>query len=143
MMQRLESERNFTTSSFNKFLYYHSIQKPVSVGYKVIRPKGAKFQLIHMHHTLQFIPRICTHEIHINLQWGNFSYFHVLIISATKRKSYVFQAYPNLTNFLSSWFLYNKEKGIPLMGPKHPPPNYWRPGRMSSMLQQMLLNYCY
>jgi hypothetical protein len=80
-----------------------------------------------MHQTLQFIPRICTYEIDINLKWEDFSYFHVLIILATKLKSHVFQAYPNLTNFLISWFFYNKEKGIPLMRPKRTALTYWRP----------------
>jgi hypothetical protein len=75
-----------------------------------------------MHHTLHFIRRVCIYEIDINLKWRDFSYFHVLIISAAKLKSYVFQAFPNLTNFLISWFLCIKEKGIPLKDPKRTTP---------------------
>jgi hypothetical protein len=46
------------------------------------------------------------------------SYFHALITSSTKLKSYALETYPNLTNFLYSWFLFKKKKGIPLVGSK-------------------------
>ncbi len=81
-----------------------------------------------MHHILQFIPRICTYEIDMNLKWGEFLVFSCSYHFNYKTEAHVCQAYPNLTNFLISWFFYNKEKGIPLMGPKRTPLTYWRPG---------------
>jgi hypothetical protein len=36
--------------------------------------------------------------------------------------------FPSLTHFLFSWFEHRKDKGIPLVGPKHMPPSFWRLG---------------
>jgi len=80
----------FYNQRFKKFLYYHWIQKLVHISYKIITPNRGKSQLIHMNHILQFIITACTNEIHINLKWRGFSYFHVFITSITKLKSYVF-----------------------------------------------------
>jgi hypothetical protein len=36
--------------------------------------------------------------------------------------------FPNLLHFLDCWVIYKEEKDIPLVGPKHIPPNCWRLG---------------
>jgi hypothetical protein len=95
------------------FFYYCWMQKPICIGYWVIRPKKGRSQLTHMNyimHTLQFILTTCTNEIHINLEWGDFLYFHVLITSVIKQKSCALQIYLDLTNFMISLFLYKKKR---------------------------------
>ncbi len=59
--------------------------------YEATKPKKGESQLIHKNYILQFIPTTCIHEIDMNLEWEDLSYFHVLIISSTKLKFYALE----------------------------------------------------
>jgi hypothetical protein len=104
---------------FKKYIYYHWIQKSICRSYTTTtHQKKGRYHLAPTNHTLQFIQTTCTNTYDVNLYWDEFFYFHALITSFTKLKSYAVEIYPNLTNFFYYWFLFKKDKNVLLVGPK-------------------------
>ncbi len=52
--------------------------------------------------------------------------FYKLIYSTIAISKHVITKFLDLLHFLDSRVVYKEEKGIPLVGPKHIPPSYWR-----------------
>jgi hypothetical protein len=78
--------------------------------------------------TIKYSPIAYTTTIDEDLDSTDFvDIFYLINISVL-----TYEYYPKLTHFLFSWYEHKKDKQIPLVGPNHIPPSFWRLGLRKS-----------
>ncbi len=85
-------------------------------------------QLNRINRSYTFLPTACTTIKDVNLDWNDFAKFYKLMYFTITISKHVITKFLDLLHFFYFWVVYREEKGIPLVGPKHIPPSYWKLG---------------
>jgi hypothetical protein len=86
-------------------------------------PSKRASQVNHINCSYIFLMITCTSTQDVDLVWDDFLEFYNLIYYSVALLEHAIARFPNLLHFLDSWVVYEKEKGIPLVGPKRIPPS--------------------
>jgi hypothetical protein len=76
--------------------------------------------------TIKDTPTTCTTTIDEDLGWIHFASIFDFINTSVFTSEHALNKFPNLTHFLFSWFEHRKNKGTPLVEPKHMAPSFWK-----------------
>ncbi len=116
--------------SFNKFMDFRWIAKfvvPLIVK-TITTTRQHKFPKAWTQCTIRYTTTTCTTTIYEDSSWTNFANLFDLINANVFTYEHALNKFLNLMHFLFSWFEHRKNRGIPLVGPKHMPPSFWRLG---------------
>jgi hypothetical protein len=74
--------------------------------------------------TIKYIPTTYASTTYEDLGWINFANTFDLINTSVFTYEHALNKFPDLTQFLFSWFKHIKDKGVPLVGHEHMPPSF-------------------